>query len=193
MSSRSSKKTTSDPGLAGVAAAVEVGHVVRPHGVQGEVVVSAESEVPGRFAAGAELLVRAPRLGEARTLRIESVRPHQGRLLICFAGIDDRDLAEELRGAKLEVPESTVPEPPEGTWYHYQLVGCRCHDRRLGDLGEVTAVAEDGGGLLLVVDDGERRVPVPFVAAMIEEVDVAGRRIAVDLPEGLLEACASTS
>ena len=195
MSSRSSKKTRSDD-------RVEVGRVLRSHGVRGEVAVEPFSDVEGRFSPGAELLA-GPRAGSAagrpgfERLTIDSVRPHRGALLIRFAGIEDRDAADALRGAVLEVPREAVPAPPEGTWYHFQLEGCRCRDARLGDLGEVTGVVEDGGGVLLVVEgqaeDGARRLLVPFVRAFVREVAADEGRIELDLPEGLIEACASKS
>lgn len=199
MSSRSSKKTKSDD-------RVEVGRVLRSHGIRGEVAVESFSDVEERFAAGAVLLA-TPRAGSAagrpglERLTIDSVRPHRGALLIGFAGIEDRDAADALRGAVLEVPREAVPAPPEDTWYHFQLEGCRCRDARLGDLGEVTAVVEDGGGVLLVVEgavegpyQGERRrLLVPFVRAFVREVAPEEGRIELDLPEGLIEACASTS
>jgi 16S rRNA processing protein RimM len=187
MSSRSSKKTSSE--------SIEVGRVVRPHGIAGEAVVESLSDVPGRFAPGAELLVSRPGApgGAASRLTVASSRPHRGRLLVRFDGVGDRDGAEALRGALLEVPRSAVPTAPADTWYYFQLVGCRCRDRRHGDLGWVQDVVEDGGGVLLVIDDGSRRLPVPFVRGMIREVDPDARRIELDLPEGLLEACASTS
>jgi len=169
------------------------------------VAVESFSDVEDRFAPGAVLLAR-PRAGSAagrpglERLTIDSVRPHRGALLIRFAGVEDRDAADALRGAVLEVPREAVPAPPEGTWYHFQLVGCRCRDARLGELGEVTAVLEDGGGVLLVVEgavegpQGERRrLLIPFVRAFVREVAPEEGRIELDLPEGLIEACASTS
>lgn len=200
MSSKSSIKAP-EPGQA--PSTVAVGRVLRPHGVRGEVVVEVASDNPERFAVGAELLLMGPgEAGEAapeaarRRLTIETVRPHRGVLLVGFAGIDDRDEADALRG-ELAVPGRDVPAPPEGTWYHFQLLGCRVSDRAAGELGEVVDLVEDGGGLLLVVQgrfQGQgRRVPVPFVERFLVRVDPAAREIEVDLPEGLIEACASTS
>jgi 16S rRNA processing protein RimM len=193
MSSRSSKKTTSEPTKPATAGdRVEVGRVLAPHGVRGEVAVESFSDVEERFSPGAELLTAAGRPGLER-LTIDSVRPHRGALLVRFAGVADRDAADALRGAVLEVPREAVPAPPEGTWYHFQLDGCRCRDARLGDLGEVVAVIEDGGGVLLAVEGGGRRLLVPFVRAFVREVAPEEGRIELDLPEGLIEACASKS
>src|SRR6185295_3754471 len=98
-----------------------------------------------------------------------------------------------LRGALLEVEASAVPPAPADEYYHFDLVGCRCEDRRAGELGEVVEVLEGGGGdLLRVVGDG-RELLLPFVDAYLVEVDVAARRILWNLPEGLIEACGSAS
>jgi len=182
--------------MASTASAVDVGRVLGPHGIRGEVAVESFSDVPDRFAPKRELRL-VPRTGPARRVTIASVRPHRGTLLIRFDGIDDRDAAESLRGARLEVGRDEVPAPPEGTFYFFQLIGCRVRDAREGDLGEVIDLLEDGGGLLLVVTRGERQVLIPFVREMVREVvpgsETETGRIELGLPEGFLEACASRS
>ncbi|HET9228033.1 MAG TPA: ribosome maturation factor RimM [Thermoanaerobaculia bacterium] len=165
--------------------------MLRPHGVRGEVVVEVLSDVPDRLAPGSKVTASWPGR-PSREIAVEVHRPHKSGAMVRFAGFEDRDGAEELRDALLEVDRSRVPEAPEGTYYWYQLLGCRCSvDGE--DLGEVTDLLEDGGGLLLVVSDGERQVPIPFVQSFLKEVDVERGRIELDLPEGLLEACASRS
>jgi 16S rRNA processing protein RimM len=178
-------------GRADLPETVAVGRVLRPHGVRGEVAVEVLSDVPGRLAAGSRLLL--VREGEPpRPVTVASERPQRAGALVRFQGVEDRDGAAELRGAWLEVDRARVPAPPAGSYYRYQLVGCRC---AVGgeDLGEVTEVVEDGGGLLLVVSDGSRQVPVPFVASFLRAVDVEAGRIELDLPPGLVETCASRS
>lgn len=174
-----------------------VGRILRPHGVQGEVVVQVLSDVPDRLSPGRRLLLtrdKAP--GPARTVVVKSERPHKTGALLRLEGVEDRDQAEELRGAWLEVLQSEVPQPPAGTYYHYQLLGCRCFDGET-DLGTVVELVEDGGGLLLIVSDGQRRLPIPFVKGFLKSVEVAAEggagRIEFELPPGLVETCASGS
>lgn len=171
--------------------------MVRPHGVHGEAVVESYSDVPERFAPGSELLVLSESGDPRRRLTVEAARSHQSRLLVRFQEVAGREDVEALRGAVLQVPGEDVPAPPEGTWYYFQLVGCRCVDRRLGSLGEVTNVREDGGGVLLEIrlegtPEGGRLL-VPFVEEVVLTVEPETGRIEVELPEGLLEACASGS
>ena len=185
---------------------VLVGRVRRAHGVRGAVLVESLSDNPDRFAAGSRMWLRedaeaaadpaspdAASPDPADALRVERCQEHSGSLMVWFEGFADRDAADALRGAELVIPTTEVPPPEEGEWYEFQLVGCRVHDAAEGDLGTVSALVEDGGGLLLIVDDGLRRLPIPFVRDFLVEVDPEALRIDVELPAGLIEACASGS
>jgi 16S rRNA processing protein RimM len=160
--------------------------VVAPHGIRGEVRVEPLSDVPGRFAPGAALLLTLP--GAApRSATVAQSRPHKGGLLVRFAGAEDREAAEALRGAILEVEASEVPPAPEGSWYWFELVGCRCEERGGGELGTVEEVVEGGGGLLLRVTGRQGELLLPFVDSYLVDVDPARQRIVWDLPEGFVE------
>lgn len=172
-----------------------VGIVLRPHGVRGEVTVASQTDNGQRFAPGASLILFAHGSAVSRTLRVERSAPHKGGFRVAFEGIVDRVAAESLRGAELGVPRESVPEARAGSYYFFELVGCRCFDERDGELGTVVEVLADGGGWLLEVEHREgasgRRMALPFVEEFLVRVDRAGRRIDWRLPEGLVEACAS--
>jgi 16S rRNA processing protein RimM len=196
MSSRSSKTTEAfRDGLPDSPDRIAVGRVLRPHGLKGEVVVEVLSDVPGRLDPGERLLASR---GDSplRTLTVASSQPHKTGARVRFEGITDVDGAEALRNLTLEVERSQVPPAEPGTYYYFELLGCRCFDGE-EDLGEVVDLVEDGGGLLLIVaggaGDGDRRIPVPFVERFLRGVDVVGKRIDLELPPGLLETCASRS
>jgi 16S rRNA processing protein RimM len=170
---------------------VAVGRVLRPHGVRGEVVVEVLSDVPGRFKKGSRLT--GVRAGEPpASLVVAASRRHKSGAVVRFAGVEDRDGAEALRGLDLEVRRAEVPAAPAGTYYQYELLGCLCRNGG-EELGRVAEVVEDGGGVLLIVEGKDGRVPVPFVNEFLRGVDVAAGRIDLALPPGLLEACASRS
>ncbi len=172
---------------------VLVGLLVRPHGVRGEAMVELHTERPERFTAGRELWL-SPRRGESRRVRVAASRPHRQGLLVAFEGIADRDAVEALRGAELEIDRAEVGAPPAGRWWAFDLVGCRASDRLAGDLGEVVDLVEDGGGwLVLVARPSGATLALPFVEAYLVEVDVGAKRLAWNLPEGLIELCESRS
>jgi 16S rRNA processing protein RimM len=180
---------------------VLVGTILRPHGIKGEVAVALWSDNERRFAPGVELAATPPgaRSGPPRpprVLRIERATPHKGGLRIAFAGFADREGAETLRGLDLWVPISEVPAAPAGSYYFFELIGCRCFDHRTGEpveIGTVVDLHQDGGGTLLEVEQGGRRSVVPFVEAFLVRVDREARRIDLSLPEGLLATCAFKS
>lgn len=172
---------------------VVVGTVLRPHGVKGAVVVEVRSDVPGRLATGAELEL-VTRDGRRRAVRVAGSSPHRGGLRVQLEGIGTRDEAESIRSADLEIPRAAIGTAPEGEYFHFELLGCRCVDRRAGELGVVERIVADGGGWLLVVvrPDGGR-LPLPFAERFLLGVDAEAGRIDWDLPEGLIEACESRS
>ena len=175
---------------------VLVGRIVRPHGVRGGVKIEIWSDVPERFDPGRELLLLPPAdpiADRYRNVRIASFSPQRGGAIVRFDDCLSREQAEELRGSRLAVPRSEVPVAPEGLYYHFDLVGCRCIDAEHGDLGVVRDVLEDGGGALLEVEKADRTLPIPFVETFLESVDVAGKQIRLRLPPGLIEACESRS
>lgn len=171
---------------------VLVGEIVRPHGLRGEVKVDVHTDIPERFERGAELWLG---VGDKppRRARVQSSRPVKGGLLVRFDDIAYRDEAEALRGARLEVDAADVPQPPEGFYYYFQLIGCHCVDADLGDLGPVLDVVEDGGGVLLEISHRGQKLLLPFVNAFLSEVDIEGQRIDWKLPPGLVETCTSKS
>ncbi len=171
---------------------VLVGAVRRPHGIRGEVLVEVLTDNAERFQAGSSLLVIGPE-GISEMLSVETARPHRGAVRVRFEGFQDRDQADELRGCRLAVPAAEVAPAPGGAYYQFELLGCVCTDARLGRLGVVSAVREDGGGWILEIDGDGERLLVPFVRAFLVEIDTTEKRIALELPEGLVETCSSRS
>ena len=151
---------------------LELGRVGRPHGVRGEVVVTLHTDRPERTTPGAVL-----HAGD-RTLVVASARPHQGRWLVRFEGITDRNGAAELRGATL-VGEP-LDDPGEGRIWVNELVGDEVHDVHGNALGRVTAVEANPAHDILVLDDG-LLVPMVFI------VDRQPGVLVVDPPDGLLD------
>jgi len=176
---------------------VVVGRLGRPHGVRGELTVELRTDEPERrFAPGARLLLRRAATGPRRStgpwpgsLTVAATRWHQDRLLVSFEELGDRDAAEAARGWLLAVTVAPgeAPEDPE-EYYDHQLVGLAVtttDGRPVGTVGEVLHNAAQD--LLVVRRDGRDAALVPFVAALVPEVDLAGGRLLVADRPGLLE------
>jgi len=170
---------------------VVVGRIGRPHGIRGEVTVEPWTDEPDeRFAPGAALSV-APMDGEppVSELVVDRSHWHSGRLLVQFAGVSDRNRAEELRGLELSIErdDDAVPDDPD-EYYDSALVGCAVALEDGTPVGEVSEVVHlPGQDLLAVRTPDSRDVLVPFVEAIVPSVDVPGRRIVITPPPGLLD------
>ena len=166
-----------------------VGIAVRAHGLRGELVVELRTDTPEeRFAPGVSLI--AQRAGApAGTLTVESARPHSGRMLVRFVEAPDRDAAEALRGTRLLVPADAIAPPEDEEEFHvHQLEGLRAELEDGTVVGTVREVVHGPGGELLVVARPEGPdALVPFVRAIVPTVDLAGGRLVLTPPEGLLD------
>ena len=167
---------------------VVVGRVGKPHGLRGEVTVDVRTDEPERrYEVGARLRAEPPR-GSASTLRaltVAGVRWHGGVLLARFEELPDRTAAEAARGIVLHatIDADARPEDPD-EFYDHQLVGLTALDLEGTVLGEVAALVHGGAQDLLTVrtPDG-REALVPFVKALVPEVDpAAGRVVIADRP-----------
>ncbi len=171
---------------------VAVALLLRVWGNGGELSAVPLSSHPERFQDLREVYLfgaeAAP--GEAVPYEVESVWQHGPRLIFKFRGVDSIGDAERLRGAEVRVRfEDRAPLPPD-EYYHSDLLGCEVVDRPTGEkLGTVLGWQDYGGtGLLEVGRPGqEEPLLVPFARSICVEIDVKGRRIAVELPEGLRE------
>jgi 16S rRNA processing protein RimM len=143
---------------------IRVGRVGRPHGLVGAFVVEEASEAPERFARGARVYV-----GREPAEVVESKRAGGGRLVVRL----DRAVR---RGTELELPEAELPEPEDGSYYAYRLVGLRVLEDGAAELGRVEEVEPGVANDVLRLDSG---VALPLVEACVREVDLDGGRIVV--------------
>jgi 16S rRNA processing protein RimM len=170
---------------------VVVGRIGKPHGVRGEVTVEVRTDEPERrFTVGAVLDVRRPHgvAAPVPRLTVRGVRWHQGVLLLTFEQVEGREAAEALRGCLLqvEVPADARPDDPE-EFYAHQLAGLTAYDVDGRELGTVTRLVSGGAQDLLVVRTSDGRdALVPFVAALVPEVDVDGGRVVIADRPGLV-------
>lgn len=156
------------------------GQIGKPHGMAGEVYVIVISDDPRRFQPGSTLYH-----ADGRVLTVERVRPHRDRTLVKFAGIDDRAVAEDLRGP-LYVPAEQVRDLAADEYWPEDLVGCVAADSGGGTIGTVTRVIEGAAQDLLVLDTPAGERLVPMVKEIVVSVDTSAHRIILDPPEGLI-------
>jgi 16S rRNA processing protein RimM len=168
---------------------VIVGRVGRPHGIRGDVVVGVRTDEPEeRFAVGALLDTDPPAAGP---LTVAAVRWQSGELIVRFKGIRDRTAAGELGGTWLSVDAQALARPDDPDEFRdHELVGLSVRTADGTVVGEVTDVLHHGQDLLAIDpagDTGARaEILVPFVKAIVTDVDIAAGTLVIDPPPGLL-------
>jgi 16S rRNA processing protein RimM len=161
-----------------------VGVVTGAHGVTGAVRIKSFTARPEDIAAYGPL---ADESG-SRRLELRLVGAAKGVLIGRFAGIDDRNRAEALRGLRLYLPRSALPPPDEGEYYHADLIGLVAALADGTRIGQVCAVHDFGAGdTLEIARNGAPSVLVPFTRAVVPEIDLAASRLVVNPPPGLLD------
>ncbi|MDQ1110603.1 16S rRNA processing protein RimM [Microbacterium testaceum] len=171
---------------------LRVGRLVKAHGLKGAFKLELYTDDPdGRFTPGSTFTLQVPESSpwHGRELTVREFRWMNSHPVAFFEGVDDRNAAEELVKAILWIDQDSEVAPAEDdAWYDHQLVGLDVV-RDGAVIGRVARVdhfpAQD---LLIVRMAGEdREVLVPFVSAIVPEVDIAGGRVVVTPPAGLFE------
>lgn len=154
-----------------------MGRIAAPFGIKGWVKVQPYSEDPGALMDFESW--RIGRGTQHTQYGVEAVQDHGKALVAKLAGIDDRDAAYALRGQEIAVAKSDLPPPEENAFYWSDLIGLKVVNREGVELGTVDSLMESGSNDLLVVK-GTREYLIPFVAAFVGKVDLAGGTIEVD-------------
>jgi 16S rRNA processing protein RimM len=163
-----------------------VGRIARSHGSRGQVIVNLDTDFPEeRFRPGAELFTM--RGGALTSLALTTVRFQAGRPVIGFAGVETIESAEALAGLELRIPADRLAALPAGAFYQHDLVGCVVETRSGARVGIVDAVEGTVGASRLVVAGAGGEVLIPLAAEICTTIDVGGKRIVIDPPDGLLE------
>jgi 16S rRNA processing protein RimM len=165
---------------------VTLARVVKTQGRRGEVAVEVHTDIPDRLHVGLRVFALAED-NARRELHIEDSWPHKDWLVLKFAGVDSISDAEVLIGSELQLPSSERTELESGAAYVSDLIGCMLvdRDREVGLVRDVRFGA--GEAPLLVVGSGKSELEIPYAQEFLVQVDLDGKRIKMNLPEGLLD------
>jgi len=165
---------------------IAVGRIGKALGVRGEVYVEPWTDSPDeRFADGSVLQTEPAERGP---VTVDASRSHSGRLVVRFAGLDDRTAAEALRGTVLLIPAGQRPpiEDPD-EFYDTDLIGLSVRTVEGRQLGPVTDVLHSPAGSLLVIEVAGAEVLLPFRLEFVPRIDLAAGIAEIDPPDGLFE------
>lgn len=169
--------------------AIEVGRISDAWGVKGWFKVIAHSASPEALFSSRRWYLQPAERGAATftgtaLLRIREAKEHSDVVVASAQDVDDRDAAERLKGARVFVPRSSFPTPGEDEFYWVDLIGLDVVNREGVALGRVKDLMATGPQTVLVLEfdaDGQpAERMIPFVAAWVDAVDLAAKRITVD-------------
>lgn len=160
-----------------------IGRISKPHGVRGEVRVELLTDNPERFD-----WLDVVYVGEKspRPVTVESVRHHQGVVLIKLAGYPGRTEAEQLRGELLQVPESEAVPLEEGEYFLFQLEGLEVYTDQGLPLGRLSEVLETGANNVFVIENAGKQYLVPDIPDVVREIDFENGRLVIHPLPGLI-------
>jgi 16S rRNA processing protein RimM len=170
---------------------LEIGTIVAPQGLKGEVRVYSESDFPERFETPGQRWLQRPGIPDPKAIHLLEGRFLNGKGLyvVKFAEISDRAQAEALRGARLLVPQGDRPLLQPGEFYIQDLIGLAVFlQPGQALIGEIVGIANAGNDLLEIKLTAcpEQTVLVPLVKEIVPLVDLANRRVEINPPPGLL-------
>jgi 16S rRNA processing protein RimM len=166
---------------------VPLAKIVTCHGVHGFVRLRPFNRPPSpELCAARELWVSVPG-GPAEPRTVEAVQPHPHGIIVKLAGVDTRTAAEALVGAEVALPETALPAPAEGEFYHYEIVGFRVRTTTGVDLGTIRETLPTGGNDVWVVRDDAREHLIPVIADVVRTIDRSARTVTIEPLPGLLD------
>ena len=163
---------------------VVVAHLTRWRGNKGEICAIPLTDHAERLESLKAVYLRGDRY------EVDRVWYHKEQAIFKFRGVDSITAAEKLGGLDVCVPASDRPALPQGEYYFSDFIGCRVLDNASGSaLGTIDGWHETGGPVLLEVNDGQGGDPllIPFANAILKKIDLGGREVRVQLPEGLMD------
>jgi len=164
---------------------IAIGKILKTQGNRGAVRVLPLTDFPDRFKELKKINVSIK--GDRLIMNIEEVMQRPKYIIVKFKGINDMNAAEGIKGGVLEITRAELVPLPEGSYYIFDIVGLSVYGSGGERFGEITEVLRTGANDVYIVDTGGKPLLIPALRQVVKEIDLTGRRMVVDLPEGLMD------
>lgn len=167
----------------------KVGKIVNTHGIRGELrIISTTDFEEERYAPGSELYIEHPDLREMLPVIVESHRKHKNFDLLIFKGYTNISQVEKFKGGTLKVSEDALGELDEGEFYYHEVIGCQVYTNDGMELGKIKEVLSPGANDVWVIQSkaGGKDILIPYIDDVVKEVNVAEKKVTIELLEGLI-------
>ena len=163
---------------------IEIGIIVRPHGIRGELKVIPSTIWPP--AGSSKLRVLLKEGSVERWITLDSVREQKGALFVRIPGVSDRDTAERLRNARLFLHRDKLPPLGEDDYFIDDLIGLKAITASGDEIGPVTGVFNSGAHDIYIIMHSGNEIMIPAVKAFVKKIDLSAGIMIIEPVEGLL-------
>jgi 16S rRNA processing protein RimM len=167
---------------------VPVGKIVGAHGVKGNIKVYSYAESLSVFKPGSLILLINPK-GLEKSYQIKWVKPHGKLALLALEGVENSNSVEALIGSVFVIERSHFPEPEDGSYYWFDIIGISVFTTHDEYLGVVESILPTGSNDVFVVRDPNKvqdnETLIPAIGSVVLEIDLKAKTMRVDLPKGL--------
>lgn len=164
---------------------IAIGKILKTQGNRGAVRVLPLTDFPDRFKELKKINVSLK--GHRLIMNIEEVMRRPKYIIVKFKEINDMNAAEGIKGGILEITRAELFPLPEGSYYIFDIVGLSVYGSGGERFGEITEVLQTGANDVYIVDTGGKPLLIPALKQVVKEINLTGRRMVVDLPEGLID------
>lgn len=166
---------------------IVVGRFGRPRGVSGEIYLNPLTDNPERFRKAGIFWIESD--DGWKETKITAIRFISGKPAVRIEAIDNSEKARELTNQYLYIKATDLDDLPEGSYYHFDLIGCRIVDLNGNSLGQLVDVERYPANDVWVIESEKgKRSMFPAVKAFIEDVDIEAKLIVINPPEGIFDS-----
>jgi 16S rRNA processing protein RimM len=163
---------------------LEIGKIVRPHGIAGRMKVLSHLESQDVLTGLAEVSV-GRKVQEAVVFPLEAVQPGKGSFILKLKGIEDRDAAARYKGLSVWMTSDGMKKLPEGEYYWRDIIGLQVVTEEGDALGRIESVFPTGSNDVYVCRNGEKEILLPAIEEVVRKIDMDRRIMVVRLLKGL--------
>jgi 16S rRNA processing protein RimM len=163
-----------------------VGKVIGPHGLGGLLRIWSYAESERTFLNSGKVFLGLAS-GEPHEYRVLSVVPHKNAFLMRLEGLSTLNAAESYRNAAILIEKTGLEREGEGEYFWHELIGLEVYVTTGEFIGTVKRIFATGSNDIYVVQKGKKEILIPAIHDVVQEVDLAGKRMIISEMEGLLD------
>lgn len=167
----------------------EIGTIVKPQGIRGELRVFPTTDDPARFSllVGEEILLRDTKNAET-PYKLLQARPHKGLVIIKLDGVNDRNMAETLVRNIIAIPDEKALPLEDGEYFVRDLIGLDVVTQTGEHIGKLSKVLNTNANDVYVIDPAEGdSFMIPAIKSVVLNVSLQDKKMTVRLMDGLRE------